>query len=101
MGPLHLVANFQEETSVEFIPGLSEVLIYPNPALDMLWIEFDGSMTGDVQVSLFSVHGQKVREKTVAAGSDLKISFDLEGLQPGVYMVNFNNGSLIRKVIIN
>jgi subtilisin family serine protease len=101
MGPHNLVANFQEETSVELFPGLSEILIYPNPARDKLWIEFDVSITGDVEVAIYSVHGQKVLEKTITAGSDSKVSFDLEGLQPGVYMVNFNNGSLIRKVIIN
>ncbi|TVQ88679.1 MAG: T9SS C-terminal target domain-containing protein [Bacteroidetes bacterium] len=101
MGPHHLVANFQEETSVELIPGLSEILIYPNPAQDKLWIEFIHPGTEEVKIALYSIHGQKVREKTVATGSESKIAFDLEGLQPGVYMVNFNNSSLIRKVIIN
>ena len=101
MGPLHLVANFQDVTSVELIPGLTEILIYPNPAQDKLWIEFDQRQATDVKISIYSVHGHLVREKTIAADSDTKISFDLEGLQPGVYMVNFNNGSLVRKVIIN
>jgi subtilisin family serine protease len=98
---IYLIAHFMLESTVEFLPDAAKVLIYPNPAHNKLWIELGNSFDRDVNVGLFSVHGQMVREKTVAAGSDTKISFDLEGLQPGVYMVNFNNGSLIRKVIIN
>ncbi len=47
--PHQLAANFQEETSVNFITGLPEILIYPNPAQDKLWIEFDLHQSVDIK----------------------------------------------------
>jgi uncharacterized delta-60 repeat protein len=59
------------------------LLLYPNPASDLVRIKANG--TGSVKVSLLDATGRLVREANIAAGSDVVL--DLQGLEPGPYLV--------------
>jgi len=60
--------------------------IYPNPSTGLVTLEFDHTdRNEDIQIEIFSVSGGLVyTEKISAAGRHM---IDLEGTQPGIYMI--------------
>lgn len=71
-----------------------EVHIYPNPASDILWIEFSQHPEHVVVVSLVNMNGRVVSEKIISPGTSNAGSLTLDGLEPGMYIVKVSNGEL-------
>ena len=60
--------------------------IYPNPSTGLVTLEFDhAGRNEDIQIEIFSVSGGLVYTETIGAAG--KHMIDLEGRQPGIYMV--------------
>jgi hypothetical protein len=89
----------QGVTYDEFETGL---LVYPNPATDLLKIESKGLSCEDCMVSLYNSLGQQVKmiASDIQSGSYLEV--DVSGLEPGVYMIKVEGTkeSIMRKVIV-
>jgi len=68
--------------------------LYPNPATD----SFSLSVKDEAQVTLFTISGRKVLEKTVTQND----SIDISGLNRGIYLVVVKNyrGMKTKKLII-
>lgn len=94
-----LTAHFQDVTYIHDMKPAT-VNIYPNPAQDKLWVEFDTPQPETVTISLYSIDGRKVAEKTFVQKGSIKAGFDLKGLHPGVYMIKINDTQFIRKVVV-
>jgi hypothetical protein len=65
------------------------VALYPNPAGDFAYLQFDGPLGDNVVIALFDISGKVVREVSRGqyfAGERLKL--DLTGVSQGVYILN-------------
>jgi hypothetical protein len=79
------------------------VNIYPNPAHGTLWISFDQGVTGRFQAILYNKDGKIVTESELSAdGSGSVVPFELNGISPGIYILQFKNDSLLenKKVVV-
>jgi hypothetical protein len=97
---VELTAFFQHITSTADLGLPAGVSIYPNPAQDQLWIEFENTGQEEAVVTLYTIDGREVARKALQQQGPIKLSFNLEGLQPGVYMVRIGHLNLMEKVII-
>ncbi len=81
--------------SVENSESVS-IIVYPNPAQDILTIESEGIIQ---RMSLYSVEGQLVFDKEFNLEN---ISVNLNGLSGGIYFlqIRINDSFYIKKVII-
>ena len=81
--------------------GVPRARVYPNPAHEMLYVEAPGGGWRPWTAQLYSVSGQLLRVETT--GSD-RITMDIRGLQPGIYVLRLVSGAgaeaLINKVLI-
>ena len=76
-----------------------EIRVYPNPAQDRIWIDFDGVIDGDVTVRVVDLAGRQLVERFIA--QDLaaeRVALDLRGLAAGVYVVEVDGGGEVFRV---
>lgn len=78
-----------------------EVGIYPNPATDLIAIQFDGLVRADFQLDLIDVSGKIIESKSINKGQTIAY-FDVQTVYNGTYFVKISNGkeSTTRKVVI-
>ena len=79
--------------------------ILPNPASDIIELNFSCAQKMHVEGAIFDIFGQKVADvinKEYATGIH-KETFNLDNIEPGVYFIKFGNseGSQLYKFIIN
>lgn len=79
-----------------FAPTLqAEVLTYPNPVGNTLYVHFTKGAATDGQLQLINAQGRLVLEKTVAA-SEADRTIPVESLPPGIYeLVLQRNGKVV------
>ncbi len=78
------------------------VNIYPNPAKEVLYIEFvEGVFDGDVRVCLYSILGSKVKENAYVAGEG-RVQVDVGDVGEGIYLLRIiSDGRMVtRKVVV-
>ena len=87
-----------EITNVEYNAKNGNIYVYPNPASDKFYIDFNG-MQGNKDIQLYNLSGQLVGE---FSSSDLTFSIELESYTKGMYMlkINSNAGLFIKKILI-
>ncbi len=75
--------------------------IYPNPAKGILNIQTDKSMSGNMEIKLFTIIGALSKQMQVKANGQL-ISLDVSNLVAGSYFLRISNdkGSFTKKVVI-
>ncbi|MFU8844981.1 MAG: choice-of-anchor L domain-containing protein [Bacteroidales bacterium] len=85
---------------VDFLSGEKEwgydpIIIYPNPAKDVLHV----TGAAGYEVSLFNAFGVNLLQETI---TDSNTSLDIKNLQPGICYLKFSNGDheFVRKVVI-
>ncbi len=83
-------------------PDLLQINLYPNPATDILQVEFTQNIRYAAVISLFTLNGSKVMERTLAPGDNTSGSINLAGIEPGLYVVKINYGpyNISRIVVI-
>ena len=84
-------------TSISSLPNSNQINIYPNPASDILTIEFDGSEK--IEISIIDMQGREVlKENNLKSNSTL----DVSNLSNGVYQLKFvgTNSYSIQKILI-
>lgn len=72
--------------------------VYPNPFKDAFTITFDSNLSGNFEISLFSVTGDIMlkTKKTVFAGAGNTVKIDdLTSLAPGMYILKISSRSII------
>ena len=75
-------------------PALSFKL-YPNPAANVLHIEFTNSATESYRVEVFNSLGSMVLSKNKEDGNNLKETLDVSNLPKGLYVVNITTGDRV------
>lgn len=84
-------AASQEEGTLPMSSG-SPLKVYPNPARDRVWIEWDApsSLVKDGELQLISADGRLCLRQQIFSGSmDCGVEYDVENLPPGVYVWRF------------
>ncbi len=75
--------------------------VYPNPASEKVFLRFDQPGEEEFTAELINNLGKSVRTMHITAGSE-PLSFDIRGLQPGIYYFHLKgkSGDRIRKICI-
>ena len=86
--------NASENCWIERPLGIDDIdkedfLIYPNPAREYTYIDFGGSLSGEMEI--YGITGMLVAKREYN-GEALRL--DLTGLQPGVYFVRLGNATM-------
>jgi hypothetical protein len=76
------------------------IKVYPNPASDMITLEFTTPGTSNY-VELFNIAGEKV--KTIDAGKETRKEISISDLSAGVYFIRYNSGTTVytKRIIKN
>lgn len=69
-----------------------DIMIYPNPVIDNLYIEINNQKVSKPHVKILDMHGQVVCNKTVP---DLNNKIDVSRFPPGLYIVRIVSEDLI------
>jgi hypothetical protein len=79
----------------------TSIKVFPNPASDLIAIQFLGLLSDDIKVELYDVEGKLVMQTKILKGQTISY-FDVETLYSGNYYVKLHNNSfaLTRKVNI-
>jgi hypothetical protein len=79
-----------------------DIDIFPNPASDRLYVRFRQNLEHVALVSLITLNGIVVTEKTLSPEGNNSGFIRLEGVEPGLYMVKISYGQYIinKKVMI-
>jgi hypothetical protein len=89
------VANGNISVNEVSVDMINNILVYPNPAEDMITVEIGLINNVKANIRLVSVTGQQVMSEQVQLieGNNF-MKLDLSGLAKGVYMLNVGAGSL-------
>nr|NQU91801.1 T9SS type A sorting domain-containing protein [Bacteroidota bacterium] len=84
-------------TSITSINEMNEndVRLYPNPARDVVTIDFATGAAYSANVSIFNIQGRIVMEKVIANGQS---AMNVSGLKQGVYFVNIKTSGMNKTV---
>jgi len=100
--PVPQIAQLKDQWATPF--GIQEnefiARIYPNPATNLIFIEFTRPATA-MQVALYSSDGRKVSDLSFNS-ADFQVILELPPLPPGIYLLSIllNNGRAISRKII-
>ncbi len=73
----------------------NSLLVYPNPAQDILFVKLEQAFTGNVNAKIYNVQGQVVDAQTQVNGNET-LSFDTSRLPAGLYIVEMEvNGQML------
>lgn len=81
--------SFTIESSVPEIPGVSDLIVFPNPTTDEINITFDSQNTTDVYVRVVSIMGSTVKnfgKHNVVAGTN-QLRLNVDDLTSGAYFI--------------
>jgi hypothetical protein len=87
----------------EFAPNnYQEVDVFPNPATEGLWVRFRQNIEYVAVISLITMSGQTLAEKTLSPGGNTSGFISLKGTQPGTYILKIEYGHHIinRKILV-
>jgi hypothetical protein len=72
-------------------PKLADFIIYPNPAYDEVWIEFnDEQLIAGLSLKMFDARGKEIALEII--GTDLKrFKINIQKLAPGIYYILTKN----------
>lgn len=91
--PDTLIAVFDFPSSSNDLDAIFYFNVFPNPASDFLTLEYELNQAMDIQVSLYSVLGQKVADYPQAGGRKAigrhteKLSLDEKAIPSGLYFL--------------
>ncbi len=90
-----------DDTGV-FDSAVTEFSVYPNPAYELLHVEFLNNSNESVNISVLNVLGQEVRSQLVDGRGRQGVQFNMQGFTPGIYMIKVGHkaGYLLEKIIV-
>ena len=95
------LSNYIEVVRTDPLSNKTTVSLFPNPSSDQLNISVGSADKEKVRVSLYDLGGHDVSNK-MRRNDDDGLSFDVQALPSGIYVVRVNDGSLVitKKVMI-
>jgi len=90
--PGEIVTDINDEFKVDG----NNLSLYPNPAIDKIKVRFNLSFTDKIVASIYDIKGRMVMQltfnQTHTPTPEGEIQIDLDGLNPGLYIVEIDNG---------
>ena len=88
----------------EVTEGLNKQFLYPNPATEFVYLNFNSATEGSVNIHIVNSIGQLVKQhpvKTIKGNNQFKIQ--VADIRPGMYILRINKEELnmIRKFVIS
>ena len=79
-----------------------ELLAYPNPVKDKLYISYTGQYTGILEISLANLIGQVQLTELHTINSESIVHMDVSGIESGLYLLRMQmNGEVVyRKILL-
>lgn len=95
--PLQVLCPTSKRFATELEAASDAVSVYPNPAHDRLFIEVDGEIEGEI--FLQDAFGRMVKRMNAQPGQQ---SLDLNGLAPGIYLLQVPAGNTMstHKIVV-
>jgi endonuclease I len=81
----------------------NKLLIYPNPATDKIFFDYNTFKKENFEVSVFTINGQMIKDENFTKETgNISKSIDLSGISAGVYYIRFltKGNSFMSKLII-
>lgn len=92
------VAQQEEEPSSISLPAA--MMVFPNPAHDLVNINFDAEQSGDYKISIADLTGRTLqRNNYPLTKGNINLTLDIKSLSNGVYMINVFNANGKRKTV--
>jgi PKD repeat protein len=84
------VAVILESTSLDDMSA-GEIQIYPNPVRDRVWIDFNKPVTGQTDIEVIDMKGQKALSRNVSLNGQQFVEIDTQQLTEGISFLRINN----------
>ena len=85
-------------------PKSLSVTIYPNPAMDRVYVQFNEVIRDDVQIGIYSLLGNQILHQVISKSKAAGTKMILTGeLATGTYLIKVATaeGSVVKKIIVN
>jgi hypothetical protein len=77
--------------------GFSDLIIYPNPTTDIVYMKSSDNSYKDIEVALIDMAGKVLYQKEYNQfGTDIQYSVDLSEMPSGMYFLRVRNSEMIR-----
>lgn len=87
MVPLSVVTSIKDQLSG------AEIKLFPNPATDLLNINFSGLKAGESVMTITDMNGRQISQRNFGTQSgDADLQMDLSDVPAGLYMINLQQG---------
>ena len=97
------IVDSREETTATAAPiyGM-DITVYPNPATDFVNIQLSDDFSGSVQITLTSINGSTIFQKSIEAFGQEQFTLLTEDLPAGIYCITVTseNGQCVKKLVI-
>ncbi len=93
-----------ENQSITEAVAVSDMVIYPNPATDLVNVAFNGVQDEKVSIRIFDMVGRTIRSETFTTESGLnKFNINLHQVVQGVYFVELTsaNTKIVKKLVLD
>ena len=74
---------------------IDNLLIYPNPAIDEIFIEYQNTSANEAEIMLVSNDGKVVFSSTIKDNSNFKKKLDVSNFSKGVYFIRIKTNSTL------
>ncbi|MEE4175997.1 MAG: T9SS type A sorting domain-containing protein [Bacteroides sp.] len=79
--------NYPASQSAIEEPPENALRVFPNPAWDRVWIEFDSPNGTPLQVQLLNLQGQIVDQQIIEEPGKIRMTFNTNKLSAGIYLL--------------
>lgn len=98
-----VVFNVSITVSVEELMGIANVVVYPNPTSDELFVSFDNQTGNDMQIELVDQLGRVIySENEIQQIGFNKIGLNLSHVSDGIYsvLIHSGNNTITKRIIV-
>ncbi len=87
---------------IEDVNAANNLMIYPNPAKDVLSVDFETNLNSLANIELISFDGKVVYQKAIAAGTKFNHQIETAIFPSGIYLIKIdtNQGFTTRRVVL-
>jgi hypothetical protein len=97
-GGLTLTHGFQQQLIVTTVEENFDILVsvkvYPNPASDVIYIQFEQAVDSEITLTMLDSQGRLVKKDVIEATLTEK-PVNLQDVAPGIYYIRLTKGKLV------
>lgn len=81
---------------------MSDFTLYPNPNNGNFTVQFTPSSQNDIIIKAYDMRGRQVYAENFKSAAMVNSTIQLQGVQPGVYLINVQDGSrkVVKRVVV-